>query len=335
MSAVLDNLTTTIVMVTLLKKVISKSDERLLFAGIVVIAANAGGAWSPIGDVTTTMLWIGGRVTAARLVQDLFLPSLACLAVPLAIVSFSLHGTLTVLPAEEIQDEKISATPFERNLVLFLGMGLLLMVPVFKTLTGLPPFAGMLLALGILWAVTDILHIRDRDRGRMFSASEALHRIDSSSILFFLGILLAVGALQVSGKLSQLALFTEHIFHRPEWIAGILGVLSAVIDNVPLVGGAIAMYDLSFYPVDHPFWQMLAYSAGTGGSMLIIGSAAGVAAMGLAKINFFWYLKKIAPLAAAGFLAGGGGVFVTGIGLNGSSSGPGALKQRICYGSQQ
>src|SRR3989339_653260 len=187
LSAVLDNLTTTIVMISLARKLIKDHDERLFVVGMIVIAANAGGAWSPIGDVTTTMLWIGGRVTAARLVQDLFLPSLSCLAVPLAIVSFSLHGTLTVLPAEEIQDEKISATPFERNLVLFLGMGLLLMVPVFKTLTGLPPFAGMLLALGILWAVTDILHIRDRDRGRMFSASEALHRIDSSSILFFSG----------------------------------------------------------------------------------------------------------------------------------------------------
>ena len=304
LSAVLDNLTTAIVMVSLLRKLIDKKEDRLLFIGMVVIAANAGGAWSPIGDVTTTMLWIGGQVTAQNIMLKLFIPSIVCLIVPLLILSIKLKGKVS---RPEITETAIvnPTSQFERNVVFFLGIGALVFVPVFKTITHLPPFMGVLFGLGILWVVTEIIHSQKDDEDKdTLSVVHALRKIDVPSILFFLGILIAISSLQATGILASLAHYMNDTIGDLNIIVPAIGLLSAIVDNVPLVAASIGMYDLAAYPTDSYLWEFLAYCAGTGGSILIIGSAAGVAAMGMEKIDFIWYLKKIAWLAVLGYAAG-------------------------------
>lgn len=302
LSAILDNLTTTIVMVSLLSKLIADRAQRLFFVGMTVVAANAGGAWSPLGDVTTTMLWIGGQVTAMNIILQLILPSIICLLVPLMVVSMRLKGN--VKAAEAIR-ERLTTTPFERNLVFWLGLGVLMFVPVFKTATHLPPFMAMLLGLAFLWIVTELIHSKKNEEDKNFlSVVYALRKTDTPSILFFLGILLSIAALQATGQLSQLASWLNKTIANDTVIVMSIGLLSAIVDNVPLVAAAQGMYSLEQYPVDHFFWEFLAYATGTGGSALIIGSAAGVAAMGMEKIDFFWYLKKITWLALIGYFAG-------------------------------
>ncbi len=301
LSAVLDNLTTAIVMTSLVRKIIPPSETRLKYVGLIVIASNAGGAWSPIGDVTTTMLWIGGQITAGKVILNLFIPSLVCLLVPLMLMSKSLKGQ-KVPVAESI---KISKLAKERYVIFYCGLGVLLFVPFFKSLTHLPPFMGVLFGVGLLWVITGILHKKKNEEEKsVYSVMHALQKIDTSSILFFLGILLSVNVLQNTGLLKQLALNMSDFFRDYNLIAVCLGALSSVVDNVPLVAAAIGMYPLEIYPVDHTFWHMLAYATGTGGSALIIGSAAGVAVMGLEDITFTWYLKKMSLLAFAGFLSG-------------------------------
>lgn len=305
MSAVLDNLTTAIVMVTLLRKLISNKETRKYFVGIVVIAANAGGAWSPIGDVTTTMLWIGGQISASGIIQSLFLPSLLSLVVPLAVASFVLKKESIGKPAAL---EALSATDArDGKIMLFAGAGSLLGVPVFKTLTHLPPYMGILLALGLVWILSEILHSeKDEEAKKQLSVGYALTKIDTSSILFFLGILLAIGGLESFGYLHALSDQLAHYFGNQNLIITIIGLASAVVDNVPLVAATIGMYSLVDFPMDHEMWEYLAFCAGTGGSILIIGSAAGVAVMGMEKIEFGWYLKKIGFLALLGYFAGAG-----------------------------
>ncbi len=304
LSAVLDNLTTTIVMVSLLRKLIDDKNDRLLFIGMVIIAANAGGAWSPIGDVTTTMLWIGGQITAGNIMLKLFIPSLVCLLVPVLILSFKLKGNVE-RPEIFIDKSLNPTTKFERNIVFFLGLGALIFVPIFKTITHLPPFMGGLFGLGILWVTTEIIHSKkDDDNKDSLSVVNALRRIDVPSILFFLGILIAIAALESTGILSQFAQFMNNKIGNLNVIVPSIGILSAVIDNVPLVAASMGMYDMTSYPADSYLWEFLAYCSGTGGSILIIGSAAGVAAMGMEKINFIWYLKKIAWLAILGYFSG-------------------------------
>jgi Na+/H+ antiporter NhaD/arsenite permease-like protein len=303
LSAVLDNLTTTIVMVSLIRKLIVKKDERLFFVGIIVVAANAGGAWSPIGDVTTTMLWIRNQISPLGVVKNLILPSLVCLAVPLGIVYYLLKGDLT--QPEQKPPHSKTTTQLERRTVFILGLLALLAVPVFKTVTHLPPFMGMMLSLGILWIATEFIHSGKSTADKDFlSVVYALRKVDSPSILFFLGILLSVAALQSAGHLLVLAQWLEKTIGNQTVIILAIGLLSSVVDNVPLVAAVQNMYTLEQYPMDHYFWQFLAYAAGTGGSALIIGSAAGVAAMGIEKINFFWYLKRISLLAVIGYFAG-------------------------------
>jgi len=325
LSAVLDNLTTTIVMVSLLRKLISDQKERWFFAGIVVIAANAGGAWTPIGDVTTTMLWIGGQITTVKIMTQLFLPSLVCLLVPVLLLSFKLKGEIQIAAVNgDSSQVKDSVTSFERNLVFALGIGALLFVPVFKTVTHLPPYMGILFGLSVLWIVTEVMHgSKNAEEKRPLSIAGVLKRVDTTSVLFFLGILLAVSALATAGHLAQVGEFLSTHLGNIYAINIAIGLLSAIIDNVPLVAGAMKMYPLvspeqlaaagdqatwlGQFVVDGHFWEMLAYCAGTGGSCLIIGSAAGVAAMGMEKIDFFWYLKNISLLALLGYL---GGAFV-------------------------
>lgn len=310
LSAILDNLTTTIVIVALLRKLIDDRETRWFYAGMVILAANAGGAWSPIGDVTTIMLWIGGQVTTLKIIIGVFLPSLVSMLVPLAILSFTMKGHVT---RPEVSDkEEDHTTSFERNLMFALGVGGLLFVPVFKTVTHLPPYMGMLLSLAVIWITTEIMH-KKKPKERKLSVSSILTRVDTPTILFFLGILSAVAALQSAGHLTLLSQFLDEKLGNVYLIGGVIGVLSAIVDNVPLVAGAMGMYPiaepeatgyLANFVVDGTFWEYLAYTAGTGGSMLIIGSAAGVAAMGLEKIDFIWYLKKISWLALIGYLAG-------------------------------
>ncbi len=304
LSAVLDNLTTTIVIISLLRVLIPDKKERLLFAGLTIIAANAGGAWSPIGDVTTTMLWIGGQITAGSIMLKTILPSIVCFLVPAFIISRQVSGK-----AERVTDEgnetDLSSTPRERNLVFWVGLGSLLFVPVFKTVTHLPPYMGVLLGLGVMWVITELIHHeKDEAEKGVLSVNHALRKIDTPSILFFLGILLAIAALQATGVLGSLALSLDRSVGNISLVTIIIGLLSSVVDNVPLVAAAQGMYSLDQYPTGHFFWEFLAYCAGTGGSCLIIGSAAGVAAMGLEKIEFFWYLRKIGWLAFLGYLAG-------------------------------
>ncbi len=305
LSAVLDNLTTTIVLVSLLRKIIAEKEERLLFSGLVVIAANAGGAWSPIGDVTTTMLWIGGQITAGSIIVQTILPSLVSMIIPVLIISRRMKGTLVRMDMQEESPVNFNQNAFERNLVFFVGVGCLLFVPVFKTITHLPPYMGILFGLGLMWVITELIHSgRDEDEKGVFSVNHALRKIDTPSILFFLGILLSIGVLQATGVLNNLATLMSEKIGNISAITMSIGLLSAIVDNVPLVAAVQGMYPLEQYPTGHYFWEFLAYCSGTGGSVLIIGSAAGVAAMGLEKIEFFWYLKKISWLALIGYLAG-------------------------------
>jgi NhaD family Na+/H+ antiporter len=306
LSSILDNLTTTIVMISLMKKLLDKRDDRFFFAGIIVIAANAGGAWSPIGDVTTTMLWIGGQITALEIIKGLFLPSLVNLLVPLLVTSFLLKGQSVVPPVVLSNEQTVPVTTaFERNLMFFLGLGVLVAVPAFKTWTHLPPFMGVLFGLGLLWLVGDLVH-REKtdDEKQQLSLTHALTRIDMPSIVFFVGILLSVATLEHTHVLSDLAAWLDQAVGRQDVIVMIIGVVSAIVDNVPLVAAAMGMYSLTQYPPDSFLWEFLAYCAGTGGSILIIGSAAGVAAMGLERIDFIWYVKKISGLALIGYFAG-------------------------------
>lgn len=332
-SAALDNLTTSIVMVSMLGKLIEERKDRLLFAGVVIIAANSGGAWSPIGDVTTTMLWIKEKFTPIEIMSNLFLPSLVSLVAPLLVLSFWVKGRIKAPLAVETDNSvevqqnlaawlhgesgtaETAAEPeiSERQKVLVLALGLisLIFVPAFKLLTHLPPFMGMMLSLGAMWTATEVMHKKKQDKFKAkLSPAAALERIDIPSMLFFLGILLAVGALQVSGLLTGLAEWLDATLPDRNAVVVMIGLLSAVVDNVPLVSGAIQMYDPAAYPElatpNHPFWQFLAYCAGTGGSVLIIGSAAGVAVMGIERVEFFWYVKRISWLALIGYFAGAG-----------------------------
>ena len=307
LSAILDNLTTTIVMISLMRKILAKHDDRLFFAGIIVIAANAGGAWTPIGDVTTTMLWIGGQVTSLNIMESVFLPSIVCLIVPLGVTAYALRGQPVVSPEHIETDHGLKTSEFEKNVMFCLGLGILVAVPVFKTVTHLPPFLGILFGLGILWLVGDLIHRKKEDEFKQhLTLAHALSRIDMSSLVFFVGILLAVATLEHTHILSDLAKSLDQSIGRLDVIVIVIGMVSAIVDNVPLVAAAMGMYDLKTYPTDHFLWEFLAYCAGTGGSILIIGSAAGVAAMGLEKIHFFWYVKKISGLALIGYLAGAG-----------------------------
>lgn len=315
-SAALDNLTTSIVMVSLLRKLIDDQKDRWFFAGMVVVAANAGGAWSPIGDVTTTMLWIKGQISAAGIIEILIIPSIFTLLVPLIILSFRMKGNVTrPIRVESADHYTDPTTPFERNFVFTAGVAGLVFVPVFKTYTHLPPFMGMMLSLGVLWLITDIIHRRKPSSVRNdLSVLGVIRKIDTPSVLFFLGILLAVAALQSMGQLSDLAGALENSIgtNTQEGVYGvnlIIGLLSSIVDNVPLVAAAMGMYPVTtdgLFMVDGVFWEFLAYCAGTGGSALIIGSAAGVAVMGLEKIPFGWYLKNITLLALVGYFAGAG-----------------------------
>ena len=304
LSALLDNLTTAIVMTSLCAKLLSVKEDRLWFVGMIVIAANAGGAWSPLGDVTTTMLWIGGQITALNIMKELILPSLAACVIPALIVAYRFKGQQIVAMAQSISTAKEKR---DGQIILFSGIGFLIFVPIFKTVTHLPPFMGMLLALGFMWVITTIIHKRKKlEIAERFTVGRALQKIDSPSILFFLGILLAVSALQSFGLLKELAAFLSNTFKNDFLIGIALGLLSAIVDNVPLVAASQGMYDLTTYPTDHHFWEFLALTTGTGGSAVIIGTAAGVAVMGIEQINFMWYLKNIGWLALMGFAAGVG-----------------------------
>jgi len=323
MSAALDNLTTSIVMVALLRKLIDKRHDRWLYAGVVIIAANAGGAWSPIGDVTTIMLWINGNITAAGIVSKLFVPSLISMLVPLAVLSTMLKGEFDAPNHDEgsnINSVKV-ATRRERHIIFILGVGALLFTPVFKVLTHLPPFLGMLLGLSVLWIFTELMYHRkqDVDEKEKRTVARVLKNVDVPTILFFLGILSAVDALQSAGHLALVSQWLDSTFSNAYMPNVLIGLLSAIVDNVPLVAGAMGMHTIVLpetlatvanpdimanYVVDGDFWNLLAYCAGTGGSILIIGSAAGVAVMGLEKIEFLWYMKKISLLALLGYLSG-------------------------------
>jgi Na+/H+ antiporter NhaD/arsenite permease-like protein len=306
LSAALDNLTTAIVMASVVRKLLADKMDRMFFVGMIVIAANAGGAWSPIGDVTTTMLWIAGNITSGNIIVSLFVPSLVCLLVPLTVVSFTIKGKAK-RPTDDGNVTKGLDLGFERHLVFFGGVFLLIMVPVFKTVTHLPPYMGILLALGILWVITESIHKEKEDQKKQqLSVEQALRTIDVPSILFFLGILIAVSSLESTQILTGFAHVLDQSIGNQSLIVICIGVLSAIVDNVPLVAATMGMYDLRVYPPDSYLWEFIAYCAGTGGSMLIIGTAAGVAVMGIEKIDFFWYLKRISWLAALGFFAGAG-----------------------------
>ncbi len=299
LSAVLDNLTTTILMISLLRKLVPSNKERVLLACMVVVAANAGGAWTPIGDVTTTMLWINGQISTLSVMRAVFIPSVLALAVPLMYFSWRVKGSYRKTQVEFDED------PLEpgARLVFFMGISALIFVPIFKWLTGMPPYMGMLAGVAVLWLVTDWLHYKHEHRQHL-RIPFILTKIDVSSILFFLGILLSVDALESAGILQYLAYFLETTIKNKTLIATAIGILSAIVDNVPLVAGTMGMYPLSEYPIDSRIWLMIAYAAGTGGSILLIGSSAGVALMGLEKISFFAYMKKMSIPVLAGFLLG-------------------------------
>jgi Na+/H+ antiporter NhaD/arsenite permease-like protein len=302
LSPLLDNLTTTIVMISILHKLLPKNEDRLYFASIIIIAANAGGAWSPIGDVTTSMLWIGGQLTVNAMILKLFLPSFIALIVPLLIVSYKIKNEpLSLVKTKSYKSNEET----EKKIIFFSGMFLLLLVPIMKAITHLPPFMCMLLSLGIFWVISEILHKNKSSEIRThLSVASALRRIDTPSIIFFLGILFAVSALEEAGFLHQFASYLTGWEMSHNSIAISLGFLSAIIDNVPLVAGAMGMFPIDHFPVDHNFWSMLAFTSGTGGSMLIIGSAAGVVAMGMEKITFGWFIRKISWIALFGFICG-------------------------------
>jgi NhaD family Na+/H+ antiporter len=310
LSAMLDNLTTAIVMVSVLRKLIKNPELRKIFAGVVIIAANAGGAWSPIGDVTTTMLWIGGQISASAIMKELFLPSLISLLIPLIYLSFKMKGFVKNTSEEEPlqnteQVHELIIKTQNSVMMLITGVSALIFVPIFKTITHLPPYMGILLGLGVVWVVSEILHSdKDEEERKPLTVSYALSRIDTPSILFFLGILIAISALESTHLLSNLALWMDETIGNQDIIVVVIGLASAVIDNVPLVAASMGMYDLNTFPMDSKIWEFMAYCAGTGGSILIIGSAAGVAVMGMEKIDFIWYLRKISFSALIGYFAG-------------------------------
>ncbi len=312
LSAILDNLTTSIVMIMILRKLVSDNKDRMIYAALVIIAANSGGAFSPIGDVTTIMLWNKGVITAAGVISEIFIPSLVSMVIPAYILSLSLKGELT-FTAEQAQTVSASdLTTTQRKTIFFLGVGGLIFVPIFKTITHLPPFVGILLVLGVLWTVTEVFYANlkeEEEEGAMQKrVTNMLTRIDMSTILFFLGILMAVACLETIGVLTMLGEGLNTTFNGNHYlVTGIIGVLSSIVDNVPLVAGCMGMYPVAptgDMAIDGIFWQLLAYCAGVGGSMLIIGSAAGVVVMGLEKITFGWYMKKITWIAFVGYLAG-------------------------------
>ncbi len=301
LSSVLDNLTTTIVLISLLRKLVSDKNDRLLFASMVVIAANAGGAWTVIGDVTTTMLWIGKQISTVNIMLHMFIPSVICLVVPLTAVSFTLKGNVATPEKALVPDSRKISTR-RSNTVFFIGIGALLFVPIFKSITHLHPFMGILLGMSLLWIYTELSYRNEsQDFREHFGITHALRRVELSSILFFLGILLCIACLESTEILRHTAEWLDKTVHNQNMIVMTIGLASAIIDNVPLVAAAQGMYS---FPMDHYFWLFLAYCAGTGGSILIIGSAAGVAAMGMEKINFMWYLKKISFYALLGYFAG-------------------------------
>ena len=303
LSAILDNMTTTIVMVSLMKRMLKDHKQRLFFAGIIVIAANAGGAWSPIGDVTTTMLWIGGQITTINIIKTVWIASMVNMLVPLIIASFMLKGN--VVPPDKVEHGATNTSQFEKTVMFFMGMGALIFVPVFKSITHLPPYLGILFALGVVWLVGNILHReKPSEEKEHLTLTKALRRIDMASVVFFIGILLAVASLSANGMLPALAGWLDAKLGNQTLIVMLIGLVSAIVDNIPLVAASMGMYPLSQFPTDSFLWEFIAYCAGTGGSILIIGSAAGVAAMGLEKIEFFWYARRIGPLALAGYFCG-------------------------------
>lgn len=304
-SAVLDNLTTTVVMVTLLRKILPPGEDRAMMGGAVVIAANAGGAWTPIGDVTTTMLWIGGQITVTGVMVALLIPSLVCLLVSLACFSYQLGSGRIAQNFPVPGDQPSSQMEPYGTLILAVGVGCLIFVPIFKMLTGLPPLMGMLLGLAILWVITDLVH-HPYDERKNLRVPAVLSRVDLAAVLFFLGILLAIDALEEAGLLQGFAAWVDATVPSHAWTPIIIGLASAVVDNVPLVAAAMKMYDLHTILPGSPFWHQIAYAAGTGGSILIIGSAAGVAFMGLEQVGFFWWVRRVALAALLGFLAGYG-----------------------------
>ena len=304
LSAVLDNLTSTIVMISIVNKLVKDKTVKWHLLGLVIISSNAGGAWSPIGDVTTTMLWIGHQITPSNIIKETFLASLACMVVPTLIINYRIKGSVQLEEKVPINQNVIS-NAFDRNLVFFIGVSCLLFVPFFKAITELPPYMGMLFSLGIMWVLTELMHHNKvSDEKGNLSVSHALRKIDTPSILFFAGILMSIAALEQVGLLTSLAAYFDHQFNDIKIIAIVIGLLSSIVDNVPMVAALQSMYSLDTYPTDHYFWEFLAYTAGTGGSVLIIGSAAGVAVMGIEKIDFFWYLKNISWIALIGFIAG-------------------------------
>lgn len=310
LSSVLDNLTSAIVMVSVIRKLIKDTESRKLFAGVVIIAANAGGAWTPIGDVTTTMLWIGGQITTMNIIKMLFIPSLVSLLVPLIYLSYHLKGSVKKAKEEEVKPEDIHEAVIQKQhsmIMLITGFSVLLGVPIFKTITQMPPYMGILLGLSIVWIVSEILHSdKDEEERKPFTVGHALSKIDTSSILFFLGILMAISALESTHLLTELATWLDKSIGNQDIIVVVIGLASAVIDNVPLVAASMGMYDLANFPTDSKIWEFMAYCAGTGGSVLIIGSAAGVAVMGMEKIDFLWYMRKISFTALLGYFAGVG-----------------------------
>ena len=316
LSAILDNLTTSIVMIMILRKLVDDKKDRLIYAALVVISANSGGAFSPIGDVTTIMLWNKGVITAAGVIMEIFVPSLVSMVIPAYILSLSLKGSLEIQQDHDVIEESDCLSPRQRKIIFFLGVGGLIFVPIFKTITHLPPFVGILLILGVLWTTTEIFYTRihqecedtANNTNTQKRVSKMLSRIDMDTILFFLGILMAVGCLETIGALTLLGQTLDATFEGNHYlVTGIIGVLSSIVDNVPLVAGCMGMYPVAAagdMAIDGIFWQLLAYCAGVGGSMLIIGSAAGVVVMGLEKITFGWYMKRITWIAFVGYLAG-------------------------------
>jgi Na+/H+ antiporter NhaD/arsenite permease-like protein len=306
LSAVLDNLTTAIVMCSLLKKLLAKREDRLIMGALVVISSNAGGAWSPIGDVTTTMLWVGGQITATNVILNVFLPSLVCAIVPLLLVVSSVRGQPVHGPVNDIEiHTRKRPSQFEQNFIFFLGIGTLIFIPVFKAVTHLPPFIGAMFGLGVLWLAADILHKKKLSEEKThFTLVHALSRIDMPSVIFFVGILLAVATLQHAGILTSIANWLSEVIGDLSVIVILIGLASSLVDNVPMVAASMSMFSMTDHPTDSFLWEFLAYCAGTGGSILIIGSAAGLAVMGLEKIDFVWYLKKVSLLAFVGYISG-------------------------------
>jgi Na+/H+ antiporter NhaD/arsenite permease-like protein len=304
LSAVLDNLTSTIVMMSILNKLIQDKKTKWLLLGLVIISSNAGGAFSPIGDVTTTMLWIGGQISPLNIIKQTFLASLVSMVVPTLIINYIIKGKIE-LKAHVENNANFITNAFERNLIFYVGICCLLFVPIFKTITHLPPYMGMFLSLGIIWTITELMHNKKHvnEKG-VLSVSHALRKIDTPSILFFFGILMSISSLEAVGVLPQMASTLNNSIGNLNVVAICIGLLSAVFDNVPLVAALQNMYSLNDYPQDHYFWELLSFTAGTGGSCLIIGSAAGVAVMGMEKIDFFWYLKKMSWIALIGFILG-------------------------------